>query len=124
METVLPMLVYLAFWGVALLLVMKRGSESSEAPSRRGRDALIFQFVGLGFLVVGVVLEAVFWGRLDEAAGMGQSAAITYMMVYYVLNFWSIICAMQAGYRGEKKRPALAALWLAVLLVPISLILD
>ena len=106
--------VYPLVWGWALSTVLRRGSDSPDAPTLRCRDAMITVLLAylFGAASIAVGLPA---GPFDDVLNVISG---TYFVASAVFGFCMLLLVGSSGRRGERKRWALVALALAA--VPLA----
>lgn len=103
------LLAYPVAWIAAFLRMIKPSHPETDAPTVRGRDAVVLQAVGMGFFMLTLVFGAVGSSVANEDLG---AAAFSYVIAHMVICYWSLYCAWQAAGRGEARHWPMLALGL------------
>jgi len=101
---------YTAYWAITLMAVSRTTEgEAADAPSQRGRDALIILGVAYLFGVMSVATGVFVETGMDTLAAISGS----WFTAAMVLGLWALAKVRRAALGGERRRPLRIALALA-----------
>jgi len=100
---------YTAYWVITLMAVSRMEGETPDAPSQRGRDALIILGVAYLFGVMSVATGVFVETGMDTLAAISGS----WFTAAMVLGLWALVKVRRGALGGERRRPLRIALALA-----------